>query len=939
LLPLAAQRCLKLAVLGGVPAAVLVGLASFAYWSSLSRFLPSNGAAQWIHYPVPPRIAIVTDRSAQRAVFLRSFELAVVPAQARLTLRAFKDCAIELNGHALALPSVEDWKQVRTCEVAAQLRAGSNAIRAVVANDIGPPLLWLVLEGPGWSVASDDQWRVSLDGAAEGFAHPAGQPLPVRRGNPAWGGSRTLESLQTRLPTLLLYALVSAGVLFLAQKAGWDRLPRFLLLTAVLLWLVLFSNNLLATPPFAIGFDAAHHLKYIRYLLEHRRLPLANEGWEMHHPPLFYVLAACLLGGFGPSPSDGAVVLICRLIGLAAGLAALAAVAACLRLLFPSRPGSQLAGLVVAAFLPVQVYTCHYLTNETLLMAFGAGAVYLALRVLRDERPSVPRHALLGLCLGAALLSKVTGIVVAGVVLLVLAGQLVARGERDLLVWLRGVGVTLLLTLLVSGWHYARVWAYFGRPLVGNYDSASGFPFWQEPGYGTAAYLLHFGRVLQDPYFSGLHSLPDGLYSTFWGDGFCGGVNTWGRRLPWNYDLMAAGYLLALVPCTALLLGLVASGLDLVRRPTAEWFLLLGIIGGLASALLFQFVRYPYYGHGRAGYQLTVLVPVCALAARGFGVVARLGRVPAVLFAVLLGMWACTAYTSFWIMPSAANTYNWVGRQLLDLKRAADAERSFRQAIAVNPHIASARLSLAETLLPGRHRDQARQLIEEVLRDDPDDPDALVGMAMLLQAEGQVGEALNYFRRAGELAPDDLGLESFVGGLLTSQHQPAAAIGAYRQALRVRPSDPADHANLGLLLAQTGQIEEAVAQYRRALDLRPDHAQWLADLAWILATQKEPRFRAPAEAARLAEEACRRTEYRDVACLQALAAAQAAAGRYREARDTVQQAAQVAATARSSSLAPIEEQVRHYAKGELLHAGAPPWDKPYAPVNTLAVDE
>ena len=55
-----------------------------------------------------------------------------------------------------------------------------------------------------------------------------------------------------------------------------------------------------------------------------------------------------------------------------------------------------------------------------------------------------------------------------------------------------------------------------------------------KPGYGTTAYLFGFGRVLAEPFFSALDSLPDGLYSTFWGDGLCGGVGAWCHRPPWR---------------------------------------------------------------------------------------------------------------------------------------------------------------------------------------------------------------------------------------------------------------------------------------------------------------------------------------------------------------------------------------------------------------------
>src|SRR5262249_50302356 len=156
------------------------------------------------------------------------------------------------------------------------------------------------------------------------------------------------------------------------------------------------------------------------------------------------------------------------------------------------------------------LYLYHYVTNEALLTTLAAAVVYLALRALHAEPPTAGPHALLGLVLGLALLAKVTAVVTAGVVLLVLAGRLVVRRPPPA-AWLRGVGVTFAPAGLVCGWHYGRVWAHFGTPLVNNFDAASGFHFWQEPGYATAADLVGFGRALVDPFFSAFHGLPDGL--------------------------------------------------------------------------------------------------------------------------------------------------------------------------------------------------------------------------------------------------------------------------------------------------------------------------------------------------------------------------------------------------------------------------------------------
>jgi tetratricopeptide (TPR) repeat protein len=942
--PGVAPRRLALGVLVGVAAGALVWLAWYALRSPHSRFLPPDPSAEWIDYPVPPSVSTVVTRVEERCVFRRTFELTGVPAWARLRVRGSQSCTITLNGRPVDLSAAEHWNQVRAAEVAEQLHAGTNYIRAIVANDVGPPALWLVLEGPGWSVASDDQWSVSLDGATECSSHRVTDPLPVRHGNAAEGGNQTLAAFRACLPALGLFALLSAGILLVAHFAarrktilkffGYELSPLGAgLLAAILLWLALFAHNALQTPLYSCGFDAPYHVEYVQYIQEHKSLPLADEGWEMHHPPLFYWLARCLLRIGRLSALDPGAVAVFRLMGLAAGVAQLVLVAGCMQRVFPGQPRRQLVGLALAAFLPAQIYTCHYVTNESLLITLGTAALYLCLRAVRDDPPSLARHALLGLCLGAALLTKVTALVVVGVVLLVLGGQLLVRRERRFAVWARGVGVTVLVTCVVSGWHYARVWAHFGTPLVGNFDVASGFWFGQPPGYATLAGIFHFGRALVDPFFSALTSLPDGLYSTLWGDGLCGGVGAWAHRPPWNYDLMAAGYLLALLPSVAILVGLFRALVGLVRRPQAEWFLLVGVAGGLIVALLYQYLRYPYYGHARASYLLIGMAPMCAFCALGLDALARPSRFVGVALALLLGTWAWTAYTSFWIDSAAPATHNWGGEQLLRMTRTGAAVTSFRKAIDADRHFLPAQLNLVRVLLLVDQVAAARSLIGESRRSNPNDPDVLILHAFVNHAGGRRDEALDDLRRASALAPDHPIVYSHLGGVLMEENRPDEAIAAYREALRVGPRSPVDHANLGLLLARTGKMDEAIAQYRWAVAVRPNEPEWLADLAWILATSDEARD--PTEALRLAEEACKLTESRDAACLQALAAAQAAGGRYGDAVTTAKRAAQVAASNGQTALAKgIREQMEKYETQSPVSARGPLRRTPYAESTT-----
>jgi tetratricopeptide (TPR) repeat protein len=942
MLPIATQRRFSLALLLGLPvvAALLLGL--YAWRSPNSRFLLPAPGAEWILYPVPPRASALAGAIDQHAVFRRKFELSTVPGSAQLSVRAFKSCSVTLNSVPVELPQSRYLNQALHAEVSAALRTGENEIVVEVVNDLGPPVLWLVLEGPGLTLPSNQEWTVSLDGATELPADLASRTLTPRPGHGAANEVGTLESIRAVFPLLLIFAAAIGAALLVAGLVqdgerrigiwGYALSPSsFGLLAASLLWALWFSHNTFSVPLFQSGFDAQWHLNYIRYLQDNRTLPLADAGWEMHQPPLYYLLTAGLLSLCGIAASHPSALVILRLFGLATGLASLALVTASLRLLFPGSQRRQLAGLVLAAFLPVHLYLSLHITNEALLTTLVTAGMYVTLRIMAQEEASLSSYSLLGLLLGGALLTKITALVVAGTVVLVLAGRLIVHGQRSLMAWVRSLGVVLVLALLVSGWHYVRVWAHFGTPLVGNYDSASGYVFWMDPGRCDISFLTRFGRCLTYPYYSGLRGLLDSFYTTAFGDGLCGGAGSWQFRPPWNYQLMAAGYLLALLPGFAMLVGLIWALIRLVRRPSPEWFLLLGVVAGMATATLFQLLRYPYYAHGKAFYELSCLLPLCALGAVGLDLLAGHSKIRALVVAVLLGTWATTAYVSFWIRPQSADALNWAGVQFNAFKQPAKAEECFRNAVKADPHHVPARLNLVGRLVSTGHIDKAQELIREVLRGAPNNPEALWGLGALLAKDGQLTEAHDCLRQACISAPDSQLAFSALGGVLLRLHRFSEAISAYREALRIDPtSSPSDHANLGLALARTGHVEESIAQYRRALGLRPDQARWRAHLAWLLANQAQGTNERSLEALGDAREASAATQHADPVCLQALAGVLAAVGQYPEAATTARQAAQLAASeGQVELLQRLQTERGAYVRGKTLDAPIPPQDSPY----------
>jgi hypothetical protein len=607
-----------------------------------TRFLSSSPGAEWITEAIAPASRL-RRAHAHEVTFRKTFTVAAQPSHASLRVRVHRAGAVLLNGAetGLAPGEAEDWKRERERDVSALLRAGENEIEVRARATFGPPAAWLVLEAPGLVVASDATWTAApVDGA----------PLPVRLATTpmsAWGGASPrpgamLEALRAALPWLAAFALAASLALL-----GARRLPalrgRWLLASSALAIAALAWHNRALDP--LLGFDSEGHLAYVQFILAKHRLPLASDGWSMYHPPLYYAAGAAIFALF----DEGLAALRAfRALNALAVALQCAAVLASLRILFPGEPRRVLAGFVLGAFVPMQLYLAQYVTNEVWTAAFASSAIYVCLRILARDDRTVSAHLALGALLGAALLTKVSALLVALVVLAVLGGRLLARGERSPRTWLASLGAAVLALVVVAGWSYARVWWHFGSPLVGNWDAASGFLWWQDPGYRTAWDYLRFGDSLTQPIFSAWHGCPDALYSTLWGDGLIGGMAQVANAPPWRYELMFTGYWLALLPSAGVLLGLGAALARLIREPRAEWVLLLGVALGTAFALLSLSLRLPFYAQCKAFYGLSALVPFAAFGGLGLDLVAaRLGRAEPVLW-ILVGTWALCAYATYW---------------------------------------------------------------------------------------------------------------------------------------------------------------------------------------------------------------------------------------------------------------------------------------------------
>lgn len=155
--------------------------------------------------------------------------------------------------------------------------------------------------------------------------------------------------------------------------------------------------------------DEPAHLGYVRILAEERRLPDradAGSTYEWHQPPLYYLLAAPLQG-------SGAHAL--RWVSLLCGLGSLGFIFLAVRRIFPNDAPLAVYAVGIAALLPMRQAVYASFGNDALVELLFSAALYQLVLAFTNGFTS-RRAALLGLIVGAAILTKANGVLLLPVI-------------------------------------------------------------------------------------------------------------------------------------------------------------------------------------------------------------------------------------------------------------------------------------------------------------------------------------------------------------------------------------------------------------------------------------------------------------------------------------------------------------------------------------------
>ena len=281
------------------------------------------------------------------------------------------------------------------------------------------------------------------------------------------------------------------------------RSPLGFMLVAYLLLGALYS---VATPIFEAS-DEVSHYAVIQQIVDTGELPVQRPGvktrWEQEgsQPPLYYLLMSLVARGFDTAdypivdqrnphaaPGDPSldanrnlvihsaaedfpwrgtalVVHLMRLISIGLGAITIGCGYALARRLFPDRSSIPIGAAALIAFNPMFLFIAASVNNDNLVIVLSSVALYLTVVIHQEnqlDRAAWLRRAALGVALGAAAITKISGLMLLPVVGLMLTIRHLRR--REWRAWLITGGLLVGLVVIIAGGWYLRNAQLYGEP-------------------------------------------------------------------------------------------------------------------------------------------------------------------------------------------------------------------------------------------------------------------------------------------------------------------------------------------------------------------------------------------------------------------------------------------------------------------------------------------
>jgi protein O-mannosyl-transferase len=244
-----------------------------------------------------------------------------------------------------------------------------------------------------------------------------------------------------------------------------------------------------------------------------------------------------------------------------------------------------------------------------------------------------------------------------------------------------------------------------------------------------------------------------------------------------------------------------------------------------------------------------------------------------------------------------------------------DAETVWKTTISRNPTAWMAHNNLGALLLEQGRLDEAIDHFRNAIEIKPDEASAHTNLGNALLLKKDLDQAVAEYQKALEFAPRDSGAHYNLANALLALGQTDEAVTEYQEALTINPNNADAHNNLGAVLFQKGEFDEAIAHYQKVLEINPQDVRARGNLAWAFATSPQNSIR-KALAVKLAEQANQLSGGASPAVLRVLAAAYAQNGQFSDAVETAGRALQLAMTQDKAALTDsLRSEIELYQSG------------------------
>ena len=179
--------------------------------------------------------------------------------------------------------------------------------------------------------------------------------------------------------------------------------------------------------------------------------------------------------------------------------------------------------------------------------------------------------------------------------------------------------------------------------------------------------------------------------------------------------------------------------------------------------------------------------------------------------------------------------------------------------------------------------ERALQIFQQAAREYPRDERPYEAMASVYLSRNQVADAIREYNHALSRSPNSPAAQLGLAVAYAREGQPDKARQLLTEIVGKDPQTLAAQEALADLCADQKLYPEAIQHYQEAIRLKPDFAEARNNLAWLLATADDTRYRNPAEALAQAKQAVELSHWKEPGFIDTLAEALYVNGRYQEA--------------------------------------------------------